>query len=62
MKDWCDVYHCPSAIVLMNTLLNCIEVFDEDCFTRGERDLTDDERVRVAQMRQEMQRLCESDE
>jgi len=57
-----DVYHCPTAKVLMNTLLNCKEVFDEECFTRGERDLTDDERVRVAQMRQEMQRLCESDE
>ena len=62
MKDWSDVYHCHTAKVLMNTLLNCKEVFDEECFTRGERDLTDDERVRVAQMRQEMQRLCESDE
>lgn len=54
MKDWSDVYHCPTAKVLMNTLLNCKEVFDEECFTRGERDLTDDERVRVAQMRQEI--------
>lgn len=62
MKDWSDVYHCPTAKVLMNTLLNCKEVFDEEFFTRGERDLADDERVLVAQMRQEMQRLCESDE
>ena len=52
----------PTAKVLMNTLLNCKEVFDEEFFTRGERDLADDERVLVAQMRQEMQRLCESDE
>ena len=62
MKDWSDVYHCPTAKVLMNTLLNCKEVFDEECFTRGERDLADDERVRVAQMRQEMHRLCETGE
>ena len=62
MKGWSDVYHCPTAEVLMNTLLNCKEVFDEECFTRGERDLTDDERVRVAQMRQEMHRLCETGE
>ena len=62
MKDWSDVYHCHSAEVLMNTLLNCKEVFDQESFTRGERDLTDDERMQVAQMRQEMQRLCEMGE
>lgn len=54
MKDWSDVYHCPTAEALMNTLLNCKEVFDEECFTHGERDLTDDERTQVAQMRQEI--------
>lgn len=43
MKDWSDVYYCSTAEVLMNTLLNCKEVFDEYCFARGERDLTDDE-------------------
>lgn len=58
MKDWSDVYHCPTAEVLMNTLLNCKEIFDEERLTHGERDLTDDERTQVAQMRQEMYRLC----
>ena len=61
MKDWSDVYHCPAAEVLMNRLLFCKEVFDEYCFTHGGRDLTDDERVKVAQMRQEMQQLCDKD-
>ena len=59
MKDWSDVYHCPTAEALMNTLLFCKEVFDEYCFTHGERDLMDDERMQITQMRQEMQRLCE---
>lgn len=58
MKDWSDVYHCPTAEVLMNTLMNCKEIFDEERLTRGERDLTDDERTQVAQMRQKMYRLC----
>ena len=62
MKDWSDVYHCPTAETLMNTLLNCKEIFDEECFTQGGRDLKDDERVQVAQMRQEMHRLCEMGE
>ena len=59
MKDWSDVYHCPTAETLMNTLLFCKEVFDEYFFTHGERDLMDDERVQITQMRQEMQSLCE---
>lgn len=41
----------------MNTLLFCKEVFDEHCLTRGERDLTDDEREQIARRRQEMQRI-----
>ena len=62
MKDWSDVYHCPNAEALMNTLLNCKEVFDEECFTHGNRDLMTDEQAQVARMRQEMQRLCEQGE
>lgn len=62
MKDWSDVYHCPNAEALMNTLLFCKVVFDEYCFTRGERDLMDDERAQIARKRQEMQRLCEAGE
>ena len=41
----------------MNTLLFCKKVFDEYCFTRCERDLTDDEREQIARRRQEMQRI-----
>ena len=62
MKDWSDIYHCPNAEALMNTLLNCKEVFDEECFTHGNRDLIADEQAQVARMRQEMQRLCEQGE
>lgn len=62
MKDWSDVYHCPNAEALMNTLLNCKEVFDEKCLTHGNRDLMADEQAQVARMRQEMQRLCEQGE
>ena len=46
----------------MNTLLFCKEVFDEYCFTRGERDLTDDEREQIARRRQEMQRITRDKE
>lgn len=62
MKGWSDVYHCPNTEALMNTLLFCKGVFDEYCFTHGERDLTDDERAQIARRRQEMQCLCERDD
>lgn len=61
MKDWSDVYHCPTAETLMNTLLNCKEIFDEECFTRGERDLTDDEQAQITRKRQDMQQQCMRD-
>ena len=61
MQGWSDVYHCPNAEALMNTLLFCKVVFDEYCYTHGERDLTDDERTQITQNRQEMQWQCTRD-